>query len=86
MVTEIKPGVLVTRVLDFDGKLVVAERICAIEHGGWNNDAQDWYATLVCTGNTRVETDVLVRQAREIIEHSDNAGGGRGRSAVGRDS
>jgi hypothetical protein len=59
------------KLLDFSGKYVVADRICAIEHGRWDNGLQDWYAIIVCAGDTRVETNVPVAVAKKLIESSD---------------
>jgi hypothetical protein len=59
------------KLLNFSGKYVVADRICAIEHGRWDNAYQDWYAVLVCIGGTRIETEVFVEHARALIESSE---------------
>ncbi len=61
------------RLVDFDGQqFIVADHVCAIEKGEWSNGYQDWYATLVCIGNTRITTQVLMKRAKELLEASSN--------------
>jgi hypothetical protein len=65
------------RVVRFGDKPVILDRICAVEKGEWRNDRQDWLAVLVCSGGTRVETDIFIEEAVAILE------GGCGQTVTG---
>lgn len=61
------------KLLMFGTVTVVADRICAVENGNWDNAQQDWWATLICTGGTRVGVPVYVSQAVAILESADTS-------------